>query len=114
MRHGCSARPTHASCPMPRALPQSSVLSPQHYHASMPLVLALSLLAGTLLPTGATLDPAAPTRPVGNFPLAIALAPEGDRAALLLCGWRKPGVQIVETATGNVLQTLDQPSAFVG
>lgn len=69
---------------------------------------------GATLPTGVTLDPATPAHKVGSFPLAIAMAPEGDRAALLLCGWREQGVQIVDTATGAVTQTLTQPAAFIG
>lgn len=48
------------------------------------------------------------------MPLAIALAPDGLHAAVLLGGWREQGVQIVETATGRVVQTLVQPAAFVG
>jgi DNA-binding beta-propeller fold protein YncE len=67
-----------------------------------------------LLPTGVTLDPAAPAHKVGSFPAAIAMAPEGDRAALLLCGWREQGIQIVDTKTGAVTQTLEQPAAFIG
>lgn len=67
-----------------------------------------------VLPTGLALDPAAPAHKVGSFPLAIAMAPEGDRAAVLLCGWREQGVQIVDTATGAVTQTLTQPAAFIG
>lgn len=65
------------------------------------------------LPTGATLDPATSAHAVGNFPLSAALAPEGDRVALLLCGWREQGLQIV-SADGRVLQTIEQPAAFVG
>ncbi len=74
--------------------------------------IALFLL--TQLPTGVMLDPAARAHKVGSFPLAIAVAPEGDRAALLLCGWREQGVQIVDLGTGAVTQTLPQPSAFIG
>jgi len=73
-----------------------------------------ALGAGRQLPTGVTLDPAAPVHRVGSMPLAVALSPEGDRAALLLCGWREQGVQIVDVATGAVTQTLPQPSAFMG
>ncbi len=65
------------------------------------------------LPTGALLDPAAPPQPLGNFPLAIAAAPDGNRMAVLLCGYRQQGVQIVD-GSGAVLQTLEQPAAFVG
>ncbi len=66
------------------------------------------------LPTGVMLDPVAPAHRVGNFPLAMALAPEGDRLALLLCGYREHGVQIVDAATGAVTQTIAQPAAFIG
>jgi DNA-binding beta-propeller fold protein YncE len=69
---------------------------------------------GQRLPTGATLDPVAASHVVGNFPLAMAVAPGGDRVALLLCGWREQGVQIVDRKSGAVLQTLPQPAAFIG
>jgi YVTN family beta-propeller protein len=74
--------------------------------------LAIFLL--TQLPTGVMLDPAAPVHRVGSFPLAIAVAPEDDRAALLLCGWREQGLQIIDLATGAVMQTVPQASAFIG
>lgn len=67
-----------------------------------------------LLPTGVALDPVASGYKVGSFPAAIAMAPEGDRAALLLCGWREQGVQIIDTKTGAVTQSLAQPAAFIG
>jgi len=51
---------------------------------------------------------------VGNFPLAAVLSPDGSRVALLLDGWREQGVQVLDRATGAVLQTLTQPAAFVG
>ena len=57
----------------------------------------LAALLAIRLPTGVLLDPAAPAHVVGNFPLAIALAPGGDRVALLLNGWREQGVQIIDT-----------------
>lgn len=69
------------------------------------------LATGVRLPTGAMLDPAAKTSPAGNFPLAMAVA--GDRVAILLNGWRQQGVQILDR-DGVVLQTLEQPAAFVG
>ena len=66
------------------------------------------------LPTGVTLDPAGRSFPVGQMPLAMIPAPEGDRVVLLLNGYRDEGVQVVEPATGRVLQTLVQPAAFIG
>ena len=66
------------------------------------------------LPTGAMLDPVATAHDVGNFPLAMAVAPGGERVALLLCGWREQGVQIVDRKSGAVMQTLPQTAAFIG
>ena len=66
------------------------------------------------LPTGVHLDPAGVQRPVESFPLGIAMAPDSAHFALLVSGWYKQGVQIVDRATGQVTQTLEQPAAFVG
>jgi YVTN family beta-propeller protein len=66
------------------------------------------------LSTGVSLDPAAESHVVGNFPLAIAVAPGGERVALLLNGWRQQGVQIVNAKSGAVIQTLPQIAAFIG
>jgi YVTN family beta-propeller protein len=73
-----------------------------------------SLPADARLPTGARLDPAGRSTDLGNMPLAMALAPEGDRVVVLLAGWREQGIQVVEIATGRVLQTLPLPAAFLG
>ena len=72
-----------------------------------------TLASAAQLPTGAMLDPATKASPLGNFPLAIALAPGGDHAAVLLNGWREQGVQILDRS-GAITQTLLQPSAFIG
>ncbi len=66
------------------------------------------------LPTGARLDPAAPLHDVGQMPLAMVVAPEGDRVVLLLNGWRDEGIQVVERSSGRVLQTVRLPAAFLG
>src|SRR5262245_19891304 len=82
------------------------------------LILLAALVAGTApsstLPTGRILDPAGPAFDVGNMPLAIALAPGGDRAVLLLSGWREQGLQVVDLRTGAVTQRLPQAGAFLG
>jgi len=67
-----------------------------------------------MLPTGGTLDPVAASHAVGNFPLAAAVALDGRHVALLLCGWRQQGVQIIDRVTGEVTQTIEQPAAFIG
>jgi YVTN family beta-propeller protein len=66
------------------------------------------------LATGLALDPAVPSHATGRFPLAAAIAPGGDRVAVLLCGWYEQGVQVMDRASGAVLQTLTQPAAFLG
>ncbi len=70
--------------------------------------------AGARLPTGVLLDPAGRSSDLGNMPLSMVLAPEGDRVVVLLAGWREQGLQVVETRTGRVLQTLELPAAFLG
>lgn len=66
------------------------------------------------LPTGVRLDPAAPLHTIGQMPLAMVDAPEGDRAVLLLNGWRDQGIQVVHRSNGRVLQTLRLPAVFLG
>jgi len=60
------------------------------------------------------LDPAGVTTDVGPYPFTMVPAPERDRVVLLLAGYRGNGIQVVQTTTGKVLQTLPQPAAFVG
>ena len=66
------------------------------------------------LATGARLDPVGEAIDLGSMPLAMALAPGGDKLAIVLSGWREQGVQIVDLKSRQVLQTLTQPSAFFG
>ncbi|HEV2835644.1 MAG TPA: hypothetical protein VGW58_10025, partial [Pyrinomonadaceae bacterium] len=68
----------------------------------------------TCLPTGVCLDPAGQSHGVGNMPLAMALAPDGDSLVLSLNGWRQQGLQIVDLRYGAVVQTISQPGAFLG
>jgi DNA-binding beta-propeller fold protein YncE len=69
---------------------------------------------GGRLPTGQRLDPEGAMVEVGNFPLTMVLSPDGRHAALLLSGWAQQGLQVVDRATGAVVQTLGQPAAFLG
>ena len=66
------------------------------------------------LPTGAQLDPAGNSYDLGSMPLAMAIAPEKDRIVVLLNGWREHGIQVVDRASGRVLQTLPLPAVFLG
>ncbi len=72
------------------------------------------LVAGMRLPTGAQLDPVTNSTTVGSMPLAMALAPYGDRVVVLLNGWREQGFEVVDRATGQVVQMVSQPAAFIG
>lgn len=65
------------------------------------------------LPTGQLLDPAGVTRPVGQMPLGMALAPDGRHLALLLSGYREQGLQVVDRE-GAITQTIPQVAAFIG
>ena len=66
------------------------------------------------LPTGARLDPASTLHVVGQLPLAMVESPEGDRVVLLMNGWRDEGIQVVDRASGRVLQTISLPATFIG
>ncbi|HEY8829843.1 MAG TPA: beta-propeller fold lactonase family protein, partial [Candidatus Limnocylindria bacterium] len=77
------------------------------------MMIAALFLAATLS-TGAQLDPAGRTIDAGNFPLSMTLTPEGDRVVLVLSGYLKPGIQIVDLASGTVVQNIPLGHAFVG
>ena len=66
------------------------------------------------LPTGRTLDPAGIAWPVGSMPLAMTLSPSGREIVVLLNGWREQGVQVVDRASGRILQAIPQAAAFLG
>jgi DNA-binding beta-propeller fold protein YncE len=53
-------------------------------------------------------------QPVGQFPLAMVASPDGRALVLLLNGYREQGVQVLDRASGAVLQTLPQRAAFLG
>ena len=66
------------------------------------------------LPTGARLDPAGVSYDLGSMPLAMTLSPEKNRVIVLLNGWREQGIQVVDRASGRVLQTVPLPAVFLG
>ncbi|HVX39906.1 MAG TPA: bifunctional YncE family protein/alkaline phosphatase family protein [Gemmatimonadaceae bacterium] len=69
---------------------------------------------GSRLPNGVRLDPAAPMADAGPMALTMRLAPEHDRVVLSLSGYSQQGLQVIDAASGRVLQNVTQPSAFVG
>jgi len=66
------------------------------------------------LPTGVRLDPAGEGVDLGSLPINLVIAPEGDRAVVVLSGWREQGLQVVDLKTRKVTQTLLQDGAFYG
>jgi DNA-binding beta-propeller fold protein YncE len=68
----------------------------------------------TCLPTGVCLDPAGRSFAASNMPLGMVLSPEGDRLVLSLNGWRQQGLQVIDRHAGTIVQTISQPSAFLG
>jgi DNA-binding beta-propeller fold protein YncE len=75
---------------------------------------AQSISGARRLPTGARLDPAGVSYELGSMPLAMALAPEKNRVVVLLNGWREQGIQVVDRASGRVLQKISLPAVFLG
>jgi YVTN family beta-propeller protein len=66
------------------------------------------------LPTGATLDPVAPSVQLGSMPLAVAAHPGGRYVVALLNGWREQGIQVFDRRSGQVVQTVHLPAVFLG
>ena len=66
------------------------------------------------LPTGARLDPAGDAVDLGSLPINLVVAPDKDRAVVVLSGWREQGLQVVDLNTKQVTQTLLQDGAFYG
>ncbi len=66
------------------------------------------------LPTGVRLDPAGEAVDLGSLPVNLVLAPEKDKAVVVLSGWREQGVQVVDLKTRKLTQTLLQDGAFYG
>ena len=66
------------------------------------------------LPTGTQLDPAGVSYDLGSMPLAMTLSPEKNRVIVLLNGWREQGIQVIDRASGRVLQTIPLPAVFLG
>lgn len=113
----CLSAALAAACapalPAPAPAPPAAAAVPTASPAPAPVRTVSRDSLRPRLPTGAWLDPAAPVTDIGPLPLAMVPAPEGDRVVMLLCGWRQQGVQVA-TVDGRVLQTVDQPAAFVG
>ncbi len=69
---------------------------------------------GGRLPTGVSLAPVGASVPLGSMPMALALSPDARYAIVSLNGWGTQGIQVVDLRRGAVVQTLEQPAAFLG
>jgi DNA-binding beta-propeller fold protein YncE len=81
---------------------------------SGPVVLAQKPVFVSPLPTGVRLDAVGDAVELGSMPLNVVPAPSGDKAVVVLGGWREQGIQVVDLKTRQVTQTLLQDGAFYG
>ena len=68
----------------------------------------------TPLATGKKLDAVGEAIQLGSMPLALLATPDRDKIVVVLSGWREQGIQVVDVATKQVLQTEKQEAAFFG
>jgi DNA-binding beta-propeller fold protein YncE len=66
------------------------------------------------LPTGVRLDPVGEAVELGSLPLNVVVAPGGNKAVVVLSGWREQGIQVIDLRTRQATQTLLQDGAFYG
>ncbi|MEI6053670.1 MAG: hypothetical protein WCQ44_13275, partial [Opitutaceae bacterium] len=67
-----------------------------------------------LLPNQWSLRPVGKQLPLGDFPVNVALHPEGIFAAVLHNGWGQHEVRIVEVKTGQTLSQVALQESFYG
>ena len=68
----------------------------------------------TLLPNGWKLSPAGTATPLGDLPLNLQISPDGRLAAVVNAGWGQNSVQLLDAATGQLLDTRVVPAAWAG
>jgi YVTN family beta-propeller protein len=51
---------------------------------------------------------------LGSMPLAMAIAPGGSEIVVLMNGYGTQGIQVVDRWSQRVVQTVEQPAAFLG
>jgi DNA-binding beta-propeller fold protein YncE len=78
------------------------------------VVLAQTSVLTSPLPTGVRLDAVGDAVELGSMPLNLVPALSGDKAVVVLGGWREQGIQVVDLKTRQVTQTLLQDGAFYG
>ena len=102
-------------------LPLLALLSCSGNLSSQPAAEAPGVLPGpiagttqTLLPNGWKLSPAGTTTLLGDLPLSLEISPDGRLAAVTNGGWGENSVQLLDAATGRVLDTRVVPAAWAG
>ena len=102
-------------------LPLLALLGCSGNPSSQPAVEAPGVLPGpiagtaqTQLPNGWKLSPAGTATPLGDLPLSLETSPDGRLAAVTNGGWGENSVQLLDAATGRVLDTRVVPAAWAG
>ncbi len=92
----------------------SAVAAPAR--AAQPDVAVPGPVTGTRvrLPNGWLLDPAGQQVPVGDFPLGLALSPDGRLAAVTHSGWHGKGLDLVELPGGRHLEHVALEDTWLG
>ena len=68
----------------------------------------------TQLPNGWKLSPAGAATALGDLPLNLQISPDGRLAAVVNAGWGQNSVQLLDAATGQLLDTRVVPAAWAG
>ncbi|MBF9219960.1 alkaline phosphatase family protein [Hymenobacter ruricola] len=68
----------------------------------------------TRLPNGWQLSPAGTATPLGDLPLNLQISPDGRLVAVVNAGWGQNSVQLLDAATGQLLDTKVVPTAWAG
>src|SRR5271165_7616392 len=67
-----------------------------------------------LLNSGWVLDPVGKQVPLDTLPMSSALSPDGKYLLVLNGGWKPPSINVIETATGNVLGKVAMGDGWLG
>ncbi|WP_210519499.1 bifunctional YncE family protein/alkaline phosphatase family protein [Hymenobacter terricola] len=68
----------------------------------------------TQLPNGWKLSPAGTATVLGDLPMNLQISPDGRLAAVVNAGWGENSVQLLDAATGQLLDTRVVPAAWAG
>jgi DNA-binding beta-propeller fold protein YncE len=69
---------------------------------------------GFLLNSFWRLAPVGRQIPLDTLPMSTALSPDGRYLLALNCGYKPPSITVIDSATGNVVDTVPVPDAWLG